>query len=237
MPNWCNNKITVVGTPDDISGFVAAARGMPVKYAPQPWDNEEKEREPVEFSFHALVPLPESAIGSDYTKTGYDAEHQTWGIKWGACDIVAGPHSDRVARYAFDTAWSPGQKFWEKVVAKWPRLIFMLSYWEEYPSRGRWLGVDGQMHYLIDEQAGSETGPQQPDFDSDEAEEDWFEKVKRPWWKQLRDTHDTWAMLVAEHQEMTVQLDHVEERGSVLDWGRIVNLATDYSRVEASTGE
>lgn len=107
MPNWCMNKLTVTGTPEEVKRFVFAAQGLPANYPLQDWEKElfsdYKVPDKPYFCFNALVPTPDSVIqmgfdGHDKLPKdallfslagkpfepidGYHWNIQNWGTKW-----------------------------------------------------------------------------------------------------------------------------------------------------------
>lgn len=164
MPNHVDNTLSVVGDPETVARFVAAARGKkPRTGDPKPEGNsygnyispEEWAARPDElFEFHSLVPLPAAysqvpySTSSDRQPSGYNMEHETWGVKWGAYhrgeDWTPPVIDPGHVTYEFRTAWSPpSEVFLPKVAAKWPGLTFFLSYGGEGPCRGRYLWSGG----------------------------------------------------------------------------------------------
>ena len=146
MPNYCWNRLTVIGPEETVALFVEKARGPIQKWPRQRWESEEEDYNkptPVEaFCFHALDPIPDEVLASDYSSVGWDFEHQHWGVRWGASESKLVVRSPGKAIYTFTTPWGPGITLHRKVAAKWPTLTFALSWGEEYPSRGRilWRG-------------------------------------------------------------------------------------------------
>ena len=61
MPNWCSDKLTIIGPKVDVQAFKAKAVG------PSPW--EEPEGEPDALNFHSLVPIPEEVLKAGYEST------------------------------------------------------------------------------------------------------------------------------------------------------------------------
>lgn len=145
MPNWCRNRLSVCGPPDDVARFVKAARGRSPLYdesrLPPSW--REKHEPPEEaLCFHALVPVPAAIVAGPYTVNGfrgggYEWENAHWGCKWGSSESKLVGHTPGRATFTFRTPWGPGLAFHDTVAKEWPTLHFYLSYGEEYPSRGR----------------------------------------------------------------------------------------------------
>jgi len=93
MPNHCTNEVYMsFKTTKDKDNFL------------------KKTCEENEFSFEAIIPLPNG-------KWDYDWCCKHWGTKWDAydCDIENGG-SDAFVRINFLTAWSPPQPILEKIL-------------------------------------------------------------------------------------------------------------------------
>jgi len=50
MPNWCTNKLTIIGPGADVQAFKTKAVGK------SPWD--EPGENPNALNFHSLIPVP-----------------------------------------------------------------------------------------------------------------------------------------------------------------------------------
>jgi hypothetical protein len=138
MPNHVKIKLTIKGPDKDVKRFVAQARAVPPMCGPGDGNYQpDKKREPLDLSFHAIVPLPQSYSERSYTDCGYDLEHETWGTKWGAYDQEPPTFADGAATYSFTCAWGHPDKWLRKAAASWPSLKFFMSYGGEGPTRGR----------------------------------------------------------------------------------------------------
>lgn len=113
MPNYCNNRLTVLGPPADVKRFVDFATGEEV------------------LDFDKLCPMPPEYLLDD---TWYDWRMTHWNTKWECCggtidetDINKGG-----VVYDFLTAWSPP----EGVIKAAARKFDMLNFWLEYAEPG-----------------------------------------------------------------------------------------------------
>jgi hypothetical protein len=122
MPNWCFNKLTITGPKADVQAFKAKAVGY------SPW--EQPAGEPAVLNFHSLVPVPEEVLKAGYDSAGYHWEVENWGCKWGAGNTTILDEWEGFIAYEFSTAWSPPEKFLEKVAVQWRALQFVLEYEE-----------------------------------------------------------------------------------------------------------
>jgi len=174
MPNWCVNKLDVSGPKEDVKKFRAQACGPTQSYnsfdsrgeawplhddirvnslissPPEPGDS-------VDFSFHALYPVPKDfrcfpyddnrakelgeTVGQERPYGGYTWESRHWGCKWGGCDTQLISSGSGSLQYDFSTPWGPPIEFFEKISQDWPTLNFMLSY--EEPG----MGFRGESHW------------------------------------------------------------------------------------------
>ena len=122
MPNWCSDKLTVIGPGAAVQAFKTKAVGHP------PW--EEPEDNPEVLNFHSLVPVPDEVLKAGYEPTGHDWQKENWGCKWGAANSVIVEEWEGHVEYSFDTAWSPPIEFFEILAKQWPNLTFVLQYEE-----------------------------------------------------------------------------------------------------------
>lgn len=145
MPDHVHNVLSVVGHPDEIARFVAAARG---KYP----DNPDGQGRESEFCFHSLVPLPAeystNPYGDGSRRSGWNLEVETWGVKWGeynAKPVVLRPWC---VTYRFRTPWDGCHKMIGKAAPKWPALTFLLAWSGEGPCRGEavFRGTERRVH-------------------------------------------------------------------------------------------
>ena len=121
--------------------------------------------------FHAFVPVPREVMLAPYDErrleeekekypewfdrfpdllSGYQWEHQNWGVKWGANDAeVSQIWEDREefgVDYHFDTPWGPPREFLIRVAKMYPQFSFRLSFEEGGMGFGGMIGFeDGEM--------------------------------------------------------------------------------------------
>jgi len=150
MPNWCHNRVSFSGTPEDIENLVATLTG-----------------ETTRFDFNKVIPMPEelSGIASPVTafKTNAEvdaynakrpqgdglfiigkaithAKHkallkkyahadwynwsiENWGCKWNnGDDIAIEDEEEGYIRYSFETPWGPPEGIYHKLVAEFPEV-------------------------------------------------------------------------------------------------------------------
>jgi hypothetical protein len=201
MPNHCKNRMTVLGDTLDVDAFVKRANAPGPKYAPHRWDVADAIRrgvdpysapKPQTLSFHAFIPIPEEVQRLGYSDAGYEAERQLWGVKWGAYDDALVSHEPGCAVYVFTTAWAPPERFLETVSRELRGLTFMLSFDEEYPSRGRFVVCGGIVNVLaLDSGGGPHKGVE---CDSaDDVSSCSFCAAADVWRETYVTTHDAWA--------------------------------------------
>jgi hypothetical protein len=124
MPNWCLNRLQVIGPAETVARFVAAAVGG------NPWSQPLSGAPEEALSFHRLLAIPPAVLAAGYAAAGYDWERQHWGCKWGACHSVLAERWEGGVRYEFDTAWGPPLAFLKTASRAWPELMFQLEYEE-----------------------------------------------------------------------------------------------------------
>lgn len=126
MPNWCGNKMIVSGPEGRVDEFVRQAEGPGPKFL-----DSDGELSVSLLSFHQLVPLPDDALAGPYDPNGYEAEHEYWGVKWGACEVDREYEpGDSWASYRFETAWNYPYEFLRRASMRFPELDFDLEYEE-----------------------------------------------------------------------------------------------------------
>lgn len=217
MPNWCKNKLTILGLEESLNSFVEKAKGRKPKWA---LDKQEiiyvknlQERgletpkhlredfiPPIQyFCFHSLIPIPEEIIQKGYNGGGYEAEKKLWGVKWGALDSLIVLQEKNRVDYHFNTAWAPPLEFLIKVSKNFPELHFLLSYEEEYPTRGRFTLKEGKSLNSIHEEPNKLNGY----ISSDEIDDEEAYLLSEKWRNKYYNAHEMWVS----HQELTVQVE------------------------------
>lgn len=126
MPNWCNNRLQVLGPKEDIARFKQQATGH------SPWlTAEDMANTPAsEFNFHSLLQVPEEIVRSGKAAAGEEWQRAHWGTKWEGDNVELVDHWETQLIYGFDTAWSPPIELLQTIGPQWPTLTFLLDYEE-----------------------------------------------------------------------------------------------------------
>lgn len=191
MPNWTNNKLTVLGDPKRVAAFVAKAHGEHQHYKLSSFDPDDEGPKPSPLSFHQLLPIPDEIMAKEYDPHGFEAEQRLWGCKWGASDDRLVSHGPGRAEYAFDTPWRPARVLFETISAgEWSDLTFIVSWREEYPSRGRFALRGGKMLARVDD---SPDKVKPPKGLGDEARSEWW----GVWVSHYYDRHEAFVSEIA----------------------------------------
>jgi hypothetical protein len=131
MPNWCHNRLQIIGRHNEIDLCLRSIKGKNGA-----------------FDFNTLIPYPEEYASLDraakkwrednldnpddpkklfegpkdgYNSGGYDWCCEHWGTKWNACD----PEVDYIhSELHFDTAWGPPWPVLSELSKKFPVLEF-----------------------------------------------------------------------------------------------------------------
>jgi len=155
MPNYCWNKMTIVGLDDETQHKFASLL------------EEDK-------WIKTLVPCPAELLGDNYSVTkqadirvqdwfkkltpeeqqerlskaltdeevqrrmdlygaseGYEWEYKNWGTKWGDLNLAEGASiDDGVLTLTFETAWNPAFDAYESISRLYPEAVFYLTYIE-----------------------------------------------------------------------------------------------------------
>lgn len=135
MPNWCSNKLYIYG--ENLENFKKTVRGFPAEYAKSEVElrisgsKKPEEVQLAEFSFHAVVPIPDDILAAGYSQSGYNWQIGHWGTKWDVGEFNLVEPSSMELIYHFDTAWSPPVEWVKKASAQMPQYIFSLAFHEE----------------------------------------------------------------------------------------------------------
>ncbi|MDA2919714.1 hypothetical protein MYX76_09530 [Desulfobacterota bacterium AH_259_B03_O07] len=156
MPNWCYNKLRVLGDEKDVQDFVKKAKGKDTElslnnFVPMPkelentrspaWIVKEKEyeqavkkekKESKKSGFALALPITKKMSKEFFKKFGadnwYDWNTKNWGTKWNARGAKLIDEWGDGAEYTFDTAWSSPLAWLEKVSLLYPNTDFLLKY-------------------------------------------------------------------------------------------------------------
>ena len=105
MPNWCYNRVTIMGNEKDLQEIKELV--------------EDKEND-TDFSFEKIKPLPKDLEDGEW----YNWCINNWGTKWDATDAylenerLDGKWSE--LEYTFDTAWSPAKGIYNELTERFP---------------------------------------------------------------------------------------------------------------------
>lgn len=175
MPNWCDNRMMVVGPTEVVNEFVKGAskkvneieRGMCIlpNYLPFP---PALEGEPVETDSGSFVP---------FTDRGYKWCLTNWGTKWadsGTRVISSSSSSDesisQIVIY-MNTAWGPPDEGIHRISAMFPELTFTLAFHEDGMS------FSGVVQYSGGEMLFDIDGGSPPEYIEDD-EDKWVEEIE-----------------------------------------------------------
>ena len=123
MPNWCDNKLTVKGSGEEMARFVERAKTTLgankslCSWYPLPddahkevtWEN--KDGEPMTFTA--------------FSDTGYQTALDMWGTKWGDCDTVINNEEENEIEFRYQTAWANADRLIARMSEEYPSLVFV----------------------------------------------------------------------------------------------------------------
>jgi hypothetical protein len=137
MPNLVENSLVITGPPEEVTDFLAYARGVD--------DNGDE----LLLDFDRFIPQPERITRdmitdpmelTDLRAMGGDGSlvlcwrSQYWGTKWHRDIILEGQQTvdenDLEVAFTFDSAWSPPLPVIRAMSEKFPSLLFDLDYYE-----------------------------------------------------------------------------------------------------------
>lgn len=159
MPNWCENRLTIEGTEQDVRNFIR--KGLKLRSLPKKVDkiveilsdNVNKDGTDVKLSLTSYLPMPKTFSKYDTTNQSKDfpkvAKMQkkkygcvgwyNWGLKylgtkWDAdflfVSLIAKKDGNWELIFDIDTAWTPPVEWLENVQEKFISLNFLLTYEE-----------------------------------------------------------------------------------------------------------
>lgn len=145
MPNHCENELYVYGSPKGIKEFIEFARATVHeqdetiscdKFIPYPQRFKDLD-EIASRAVQEMSKLPKAEW--DYMKIpkdgfnsgGYQWCVDNWGTKWGMYDFSEWKIDECSAFISFLTAWSPPQLVVRAMAEQFPKLRFVLKYYEK----------------------------------------------------------------------------------------------------------
>lgn len=136
MPNWCSNKLTILGKASRLAEFAERARGLRPAYKRQLEKVDKKVNDEINvLEFHNFVPVPKEVLDAGYDPAGYNWEIANWSVKWGACCAqIEDSKDENELCYVFDTPWRDPNLWFARTAALYPDLTFYLEFSE--PSMG-----------------------------------------------------------------------------------------------------
>ena len=130
MPNWCENRLDIFGSRENLQKFMMDVNAQELK-----GNNMEGEV----LSFAKIRPQPKKL------KDWYNWNIKNWGTKWDASSTACAdwsnepdkemplddsPDKEKSILYDFLTAWGPPVSWIKYVAKKYPKLKFKLEYYE-----------------------------------------------------------------------------------------------------------
>lgn len=201
MPNHVRQRLTVVGSKDDVDAFVVTARGA----RPTTGDDPDQFHGPYKMKveplcFHVIAPLPDTYSAHPYgdrESVGYNLESKGWGVKWGPYDVDK--ESPRMsddgtrATYDFTCAWGPPVMALRRASFRYPTLRMFLSWGGEGPCRGRHALERGEICVEIEDDYETEIAPDMPSDEEYEADERAASAKGDAAERKYIESHDAWV--------------------------------------------
>jgi len=139
MPNWCENRVEIYGSGEDIKLFMGFV------------SNEESL-----FSFQKIKPMPEELthtrspsgepnvdlINKYGVDNWYDWCTNNWGVKWDVHDVELVEEEDSLT-YNFLTAWGPPEEIYKVIRDEFPNINLSWFYDEPGMEMAGYLGSQG----------------------------------------------------------------------------------------------
>lgn len=140
MPNYCTNILDIHGEDEDIEKFLNAIRNPHTNHynilhnlLPTPteltqtvagWSSDPDTQAEYQRKFD------ENLAKYGY-KDWYDWNVANWGTKWSDDQTHIITQSETHCSLGFTTAWCPPEKAFNKIALMFPKLMFVLSYYED----------------------------------------------------------------------------------------------------------
>ena len=106
MPNWCNNKLTIIGDENELkqvqSLLFTEDEAFSFECAVQPPANLYREN---------ISSQKREELDAQGIPNWYDWNCENWGTKWDACNVYHMEITDTQIEVFFDTAWSPPEQW------------------------------------------------------------------------------------------------------------------------------
>ena len=126
MPNWCTNEI-------DVDFDTAGEFNTFKEFALTDIDGD------TILDFSKIIPPPPEFTGNDPAEGWYEWRLENWGTKWRSSEIAYEEYGEG-CRMVFDTAWTPPQGVYEKLVDKFfPQMSINWFYREDGMQMAGWL--------------------------------------------------------------------------------------------------
>jgi Ferredoxin-like domain in Api92-like protein len=137
MPNWCDNRLAIRGTPAAVRELVELAEGD------------------IPFDFERILPMPkhihdggayDGGLSSDTFPGWYQWSCEHWGTKWNAWDgSRRGYGRTGRVRYRFFTAYDPPLPVFAELARRFPSVEIELTFEVELWGSGRAAWRDGEL--------------------------------------------------------------------------------------------
>lgn len=143
MPNWCWNKLEIIGDPGKINKLINFAQSKDSqldfhKFLPYPKKFLKIDKISSEIDVLVnLMPYPDASkyrkySRDGYTQGGYEWCINNWGTKWELnADVDIDRYNANAVCYSFDTAWNPPLGVVQAMSKKFPTLLFTITYCDE----------------------------------------------------------------------------------------------------------
>lgn len=136
MPNYCENKLVILGEKEQLDSFVSKhikTTAYDIVYLdfntiiPEPETKEECEKEYIVDNIDTVHIQP-SMNKPWFNWLNYRLAK--WGTQWNSFDGILNRNSDRELTLLFETAWSPCIPIIDKLIEIYPELEFKYYYYE-----------------------------------------------------------------------------------------------------------
>jgi hypothetical protein len=148
MPNWCNNRLTIIGTKEDLLAFVndgmRIASTTQTSFDALPSDKYKEVSDLKEIDGFGNIPFPRLSAWHPMPTEMFTNDNSNWwgwalgnwGCKWDT-EVLYYTYNESLEGESdfsivlnYETAWSPNNEWVRNVGEKYPNLYFQLDGYE-----------------------------------------------------------------------------------------------------------
>jgi hypothetical protein len=180
MANHCYNSLTITGKPDELKKFVEFIKSENTEFDFNKFIPNKVSKDNAKEEWNNIPEEEKGQFGKEdfeqwwYNKYGYGWQVSNWGTKHNAYSASVRPDYDNErVDITFDTAWSPPNPVYAKMIEKFTELSFEILYSEEGCAfEGEIEGSNGEITFNESYELSSEECPECEEYCSKRNTED-----------------------------------------------------------------